>query len=283
MRTNYADLNISFLFDNTAIQIITIMHEHFTRKIPLHSHGSNCFEIHYIPTGYGQLQADQTQYRIAPNTLFITGPHVEHAQQPDDQDPMQEYCIYLKVSPASARNPHTSPLLKLFCSTSFWIGHDTQHLHQLLQQLFQELEQQALGYEQQVRSILSQILVAVIRNYEQNNSHNKKNPPDKQVDQKSLIIEEYFLYEYQSLSLEALSKRLFLSARQTQRLLQEYYGKTFQEKKLEARMSAACTLLEDKSRSIASIAEALGYSSPEQFSCAFRKRYHKTPTQYRSD
>ena len=61
----------------------------------------------------------------------------------------------------------------------------------------------------------------------------------------------------------------------------EYYGKTFQQKKAEARMSAAAILLSDKSRSIASIAEALRYSSGEHFSSAFRKYYNTNPREYR--
>ena len=63
--------------------------------------------------------------------------------------------------------------------------------------------------------------------------------------------------------------------------MKEYYGKTFQEKKAEARMSAAAILLEDKERSITSIANLLGYSSVEHFSSAFRNFYHVSPRQYR--
>lgn len=46
-------------------------------------------------------------------------------------------------------------------------------------------------------------------------------------------------------------------------------------------MSAACILLENSDRSISSIAEALGYSTPEQFSVTFKRQYQLTPTEYR--
>ena len=100
---------------------------------------------------------------------------------------------------------------------------------------------------------------------------------------KSVIIDEYFLYEYQTLSLEELSRRLNLSARQTQRLLMEYYGKTFQQKKAEARMSVAAILLSDQSLSITSIAENLGYSSIEHFSSSFRRFYKTSPREFRKN
>ena len=101
------------------------------------------------------------------------------------------------------------------------------------------------------------------------------------TESKSIIIDEYFLYEYQSLSLDTLANKLRLSTRQTQRLLMDYYGKTFQQKKTEARMSVAAILLSDHTRSITSIAEDLGYSSIEHFSSAFRGFYHISPREYR--
>ena len=46
-------------------------------------------------------------------------------------------------------------------------------------------------------------------------------------------------------------------------------------------MSAAAILLTDKSKNITSIAEELGYSSPEHFSSAFRGYYGTSPREYR--
>ena len=97
------------------------------------------------------------------------------------------------------------------------------------------------------------------------------------------MIEEYFLYQYRSLSLEDLAKRLGLSTRQTERLLQKQYGKTFLQKKTEARMSAAAILLSNAEYSITSIAEELGYSSIEHFTSAFRNYYDMSPRQYRKE
>lgn len=103
------------------------------------------------------------------------------------------------------------------------------------------------------------------------------------TDKTAVIIEDYFLYEYQNLSLEELAVKLGLGTRQTERLLQKHYGKTFLQKKTEARMSAAAILLTDSSRSITSVAEALGYSSIEHFSSAFKNYYQVSPRQYRKE
>lgn len=280
MRTLYTDMNIHFTIDDASVQTLNIVFERFTRTIPSHSHGNGCFEIHYIPFGEGRLKADGQYYDILPNTLFVTGPHIDHAQTPILSDPMQEYCVYFKVR----HSPHPkepSPVMDAFLSTPFWIGKDTQGIHGLMRQLFDELKNRYTGYQTQAQLLLSQLIIFTVRNYEQYRISQTAFPQNGLTDTKSVIIEEYFLYEYSSLSLGDLAQRLNLSPRQTQRLLTEFYGKSFQEKKAEAKMSAAAILLSDKARSITSIAEELGYSSAEHFSSAFRSYYHMSPRQYR--
>lgn len=280
MKTLYTDMDIRFSMDNVSIHALNIVFERFTRTIPSHSHGNGCYEIHYIPFGYGKLIADGQYYDISPNTLYVTGPHVEHAQTPVHSDPMQEYCVYLKIR-SSSQNQKKSPVINAFTSTPFWIGTDTQGIHTLMKQLFSELEHCYTGCQNQVRLLLSQLLIYTVRNYEQHMISQTSFTHNNAAESKSIIIEEYFLYEYQSLSLDTLADRLRLSTRQTQRLLIEYYGKSFQQKKAESRMSAAAILLSDHTRSITSIAEDLGYSSAEHFSSAFRNFYHISPREYR--
>lgn len=149
--------------------------------------------------------------------------------------------------------------------------------------LFDELAKRYTGFQEQVPLLLTQLVILMVRNYEQLQISRSVFTPNNLADSKSVIIEEYFLYEYQDLSLPDLSDRLKLSPRQTQRLLMEYYGKTFQQKKAEARMSAAAILLSDPQKKIAEIAEALGYSSAEHFSSAFRRYHHVSPREYRKE
>lgn len=280
MKTLYTDMDIHFSMDNIQIHALNIVFERFTRTIPSHSHGNGCYEIHYIPSGCGKLIAGGQYYDITPNTLFVTGPHVEHAQTPIQSDPMQEYCVYLKIR-STSQNQKKSPVINAFTSMPFWIGEDTQGIHLLMKQLFHELEYCYTGYQNQVGLLLSQLLIYIVRNYEQRSISQTSFTRNNVTESKSIIIEEYFLYEYQSLSLDALANKLKLSTRQTQRLLMEYYGKSFQQKKAEARMSVAAILLSDKTRTITSIAEDLGYSSIEHFSSAFRNFYQISPREYR--
>ena len=286
MKKLYTDLNIRFTIEQTDFYALNLVFERFLRTIPSHSHGSSSYEIHYIPSGYGHARINQVLYDIVPNTLYITGPHVEHAQVPSREDPMCEYCVYLKVGKQRKKNgevstPQAPSILELFTNTPFWFGQDTQDVHGLMKQLFYELENRYTGYMAQVEALLTLLIVRTARNYEIKQKAKRHFGPSNLGDSKFIILEEYFLYEYQNLSLEDLSRRLGLGIRQTERLLKEYYGKTFLQKKTESKMAAAAILLSDGKRSISSIAGELGYSSPEHFSAAFKRCYQMTAREYR--
>ena len=283
MRISYNNLNLKFTVDYLDFHAIQFSSERFLRSIPRHSHSDNSYEIHYIPYGRGKVKIDRTTCQVVPNTLYITGPHIEHEQIPDKDDPMFEYCIYLKLEKKkySKKAEQTDSYLQAFADTKIWFGQDNHNLHLLMQQIFFELDKKYTGYMQQVTALLQQLVIILIRNYENiPQSMNQVKPFDSDYS-KYLIIEEYFLYEYKDLSLDALSKRLGLSPRQTERLLRQHYDKTFLQKKTEARMSAASILLLDPCKRITNIALDLGYSSVEHFSNAFKRYYNVSARDYR--
>ncbi len=294
MRTLYTNLDIRTTIDDTDFLALNIVFERFLRSMPRHSHGQNSYEMHYIPYGRGKVWIDGSIYQIGPNTLYMTGPFIEHEQIPYPDDPMAEYCIYFKLQKAqvSSASFYTSSLAKptsniresvvqKFESCRFWFGQDSQELYPVMQQLFFELEHKYVGYTEQVEALLKQCVVKLVRNYE-NKSHSKRHfSPSSLADSKYIIVEESFLYEYETITLESLAARLALSPRQTERFLKDYYGKTFLQKKTEARMSAAKIYLEVPEMSIAEIADRLNYSSSQHFSYAFKQYYGISATEYR--
>ncbi len=278
-------LDLQFTEGNWCVHADQISFAPVTHAIPAHSHGSGCYEIHYIPSGYGRAQIQGEFYSIAPNTLYVTGPHIEHAQIPLSENPMLEYCLYIRLEKSKIRPQNFSETpLSAFAETCFWFGEDRENISGYFSDIFQEMQERKAGFTVKIETLLEHLLVHMVRNYFPSSAlagENKKFLPLRAADSMSLMIERVFLYEYRTVTLPDLSSRLGLSSRQTQRLLQEQYGQTFLEKKMQARMSAAALLCSDFSRSISSIAEDVGYSSMEHFSAAFKKYYSVSPREYR--
>lgn len=282
LREVYTDLNINLKINDTAFFVLNIVFERFLRSIPRHSHGNNSYEIHYIPYGCGRVNINDQVYEVTPGTLYVTGPHVEHEQIPDESDPMAEYCLYFRLQkdPAADRKSARSVAHK-FEKTHFWFGPDTQELYPLMQQIFFELNHRYTGYMIQVETLLQQCVVKIVRNYEMKQRSDQHFSPSNLGDSKYIITEESFLYEYETLTLQKLARRLGLSIRHTERFLKEYYGKTFLQMQSEAKMSMAKIYLRDRKWNISEIADRLNYSTVQHFSYAFKKYYGITPSDYR--
>jgi len=295
---NY-NINMKFKLGNVKVQILNIERDILTRMLQKHTHSDNSYELHYISSGLGYVIINNTTYDLAQNTLYVTGPNIEHEQVSDKSNPMEEYCIYFELNTNSDLLVQNSDSFEnILLTQKFWLGSDKYNIYPLFVQLIHELDNRHLGYNIQVESVIKQILVCMVRNYSNGKQYSKGIQYSNGVqysnriygveklnssdinDKRCIITDKYFLYEYSDITLNKLASRLGLGIRQTQRFLLNHYGKTFIKMKFEAKMNAATYLLRHGDGIISQIADDLGYSSSEQFSRVFKKHFGISPSDY---
>ena len=292
---HYNDLNFTFRFENVSFQVSMVSTGKFPGSIPVHSHGKGCYEIHYIRSGSGTVVINGVPWHVAPNTLYTTGPYILHEQIPSPADPMVEYCIYLHVFPDAEKTGRSSSdslrskeakydsFLTPFLERTFWLGQDTQCIQPMFDTIFQELEFKRPGYLPLLTALFQQLIVAIARNYIADENFPAAPESSFGDSSLSLIVEEAFLNEYRTLTLNRLAELIHLSPRQTERLIRQYYGSTFLKKRTEARIGAASVLLKTTALPIGEIAEMTGYSSSEHFSYAFKSCTGKSAREFRRE
>lgn len=278
------NLNITFSIGQYQIHILKFTYECQTWNTPSHMHSSNSYEIHYIPKGKGTLISNQCSYELYPNILYTTGPHVEHQQYSDSDDPTFEYCIYLEIA-ESHNSSHKGTarqkrIMDTFLRYPFWYGKDCADLPITLEQIHAEFSNPGPAASIMLQALFMQFLVKILRNYEPATNAAITYIPIPLI-KAYILIEDSFLLEYNTITLEELANRLGLSTRQTRRILFDQYGQNFLQKRTEARMCAAVTLLKENKYSLSEIASKLGYSCPNHFHTAFKKYYHMTATEYK--
>lgn len=279
----YNNLNYTFQINNVSFQVSMIAIEKFERSVPAHSHGKDCYEIHYIIDGCGIAVIDGKSYPIDKNTLYITGPYIVHEQIPYKPDPMVEFCIYLRIFHKNKKEIKKGSVAFSFEENPFWFGHDSQNINSLIQTVLFEIENKNMGYQAVLQSLFQQLAILVTRNFI---GSELVKPVSETVYNgyiSLLEIEEALLYDYNNITLSKLAERMNISPRQVERLFKQYYDSTFQKKRTEARMSAACVLLKYNKYSIAKIAEITGYSTSEHFSYAFKKYFDINASEYRKN
>ena len=107
-------------------------------------------------------------------------------------------------------------------------------------------------------------------------------PDDTDLNIDRYIMDQFFNHNYHgNSSMEMLAKELNMSLRQTGRILQKTYGKSFREKMNECRLAVAMDLLKNTAKSMTEISELLGYGEPANFSSFIKRQTGKTPAQIR--
>ncbi len=139
------------------------------------------------------------------------------------------------------------------------------------------LVQKSVGYEEQLKAELRLFFVQLAKNFqtEVQSSYEYSQNLDAQ---RIALLEDFFNIEmrFPHCSKQQLADKIGVCERQLTRILKETYNSSFSAILLESRMNMAHAMLENGEKSVAEIAESVGYTSVG----AFRSAYHKFFGQY---
>lgn len=219
---------IKFYWNEYEFSVIQYGKGIYRKDMAGHSHSANSYELHYIAGGCGTLFANGKTYNVSKGDFFITGPNVYHKQNTDKANPLEEIHIYLQGSGKKTNNA----LADAFLSKSFYFcRNDDFEIY--FSKIIAEKDGKAIGYESIVAGYIQILLTEIARQYIPNDIKipiNNGNLNDKRF----LLIENAFIEHPNDLTITKLSEIIGLCERQTQRLLKQYYGKTFTEKIAES-------------------------------------------------
>ena len=254
---NLDHLNIKFKFDTLTVSVTQASHGIFKYACTMHQHSSSTYELHLVSGGKGTLILKDTALALNTGNLYMTGPGIAHGQQTDTNSPMEEYCIALDVK--KNKKAKMSTMAKLFFETTFWFGNDyCSHCLYLFQRLEQESANQEIGYAHNAECLISELIVELIRNYT-GRVQLKEHTNISLTHRRTMLIDQYFLLYYATITESRLCELLALSPRQLQRFLKKNYNKTFSQMRQSARLAKACELYK-KGLPLIEIAEDVGYT-----------------------
>lgn len=94
---------------------------------------------------------------------------------------------------------------------------------------------------------------------------------------------KYMQEHYTTITMKELARFFNYSERHLNRLIQKSTGMSFSQNILKLKMRQVQRLLAKPERSIAAIAEELGYSDASNFRAVFKKYFGCTPQEYRQN
>lgn len=286
----YQDLDLKLQMNNLIINVFYISFEPGGPDWIIGNHCHNTYELHFIPYGRGVLRIDQESYDIVPETFYVTGPGVYHKQIFDSGDPMAECCInfdliqlerYEEKRNHEFLQPEVDLIARTFCETPFWFGRDDLQTHELFRKIRDEFENRYIGYHANICSLIIEVIVNAVRCFTRHQKATYEIPGKSLEDNKRQILDFSMEYEFQTISIEEIARRLGVSVRQAERVIKQYFGMSFREKMNDTRLKQAKHRLRETNLPIEQVAEEVGFKNTTYFRALFKSAEQMTPQEYR--
>lgn len=200
----------------------------FIKDMAGHSHSKNSYELHFIVGGEGRLTTDTRTYNLSRGDFFVTGPHIYHQQSTNPEKPLTEYYLYIQASDKNTNNP----LVSTFLSNHFYFCRNSA-LPDMVEKIIREDTEKKWGYENIIAALMQILMTEITRLYWPDFSVPKERGENLN-DRRFILIEQAFINDPEGITLTKLSSIIGLCERQTQRLLEKYYGMSFSQKKAES-------------------------------------------------
>lgn len=200
----------------------------FRKDMAGHSHSKSSYELHFIVDGEGKLTTDSKTYNLSKGDFFVTGPNVYHKQSTNPENPLTEYHLYIQASDKKTNNA----LVSTFLSNHFYFCKNSELLD-VVEKIIEEDQSKKWGYENIIAALMQILMTEITRLYWPDFRVTNESAENLN-DRRFILIEQAFINDPKGITLTKLSGIIGLCERQTQRLLEKYYGMSFSQKKAES-------------------------------------------------
>ena len=222
------DIMITFKWNDFDFTLVQFGKGVFKKDMTGHSHSKNSYELHYVVDGEGTLITDTATFELEKGNFFVTGPNIYHQQLTNPEKPLTEFHLYIQTSDKKTNNA----LVSTFLSNHFYLCRNCG-FSDIIEKIMQEKTDKKWGYENIISALMQILLTEITRLYWPGFVDNKESGANLN-DRRFILIEQAFINDPEGITLGKLSQMIGLCERQTQRLLEKYYGMSFSQKKAEA-------------------------------------------------
>lgn len=252
-------------------------------KTLMHSHA--IFELHLLLRGNAELETEEQSLHMLPNDVALVFPDVFHKFSQEDKGTQ-----IVSISFSLNRNNKTGgedylQLIKEQISHRRDILFYSQNttMTDCMKKVIAAIYSKKPFAEEKVRAQFVLLFTElfsplVMRDSAEMDEYNE----GAEYDTRIAMIENYFNDHYmEDITLKKLADLLYLSEKQTHRMIEKAFGTGFRDQLTKMRLRSAKKFLRDGADDIARVAEEVGYQSYNGFYMAFKRSTGVTPQAYR--
>jgi AraC-like DNA-binding protein len=238
-------------------------------------HWHEHLELHYITEGKADFHLGQSTYNVVPGDLVIINPSELHAIYAT-QKPYHARVIIFDIADIAQElascNYIFAPIIK-----------DDPTIGDLSQRIFSEMQEARLGWKQQCKALVLELLVYLCRNcVVQSLQLRESVRRRKNLDRLNLVLCYIEANYCQDISVMQLANMVYLSEDRFAHLFRESIGIAPIQFINDLRLKKALTLLRMQEYTATEVAEIVGFRDYNNFERQFRKRFGCTPKDVKS-
>lgn len=274
---------LNFNIGNISIKLSMQGFSSITDKVGSSTHSHAEYEYHFVMSGDAIIKFDDKTLNLTQNNAALVFPGVFHKFSKSKTE-----SNVLSLSFSIKRNrygvDYYSKIQSKLGKINYLFLEENPTITELIRGIITTIYSQNVFATEEIRARLTLLFTNIFSKLTSNKNTPDKIPSTQEYDTRVYIIEEYFNEHYnENISLKELSSRLYLGEQQTERIIKKIYGVGFRQRLSKIRIKSAMELLSETNKTIAEIAESVGYESYNGFYSAFKRLTNTLPEKWRSN
>ena len=275
---------IELILGNIKVKIHVLgLTQQATKTNPLtHSHAS--FEFHTMLRYGANLEFDGESSRLSEGESVLIFPGVFHRfSEQDDGSAIASFSFFIERCVSKKEDYYSLIAEKINPKNPSYLLFRNELAAEYIKKIMIKIFSSDPFASEEIRALFILLFSAIFSEMTQADAKKPYTAPNyENFDARTLMIENYLNANYtKNIKLYDLAGELYLSTKQTERMVQQIYGRSFLKQVLRMRIKSAKELLSESELEIRAIAEKVGYQSYNGFYLAFKRVTGMTPEEYR--
>ncbi|MBZ4644947.1 MAG: hypothetical protein PWR27_835 [Petroclostridium sp.] len=282
---NLSELDLKIIADNLLIDVLWFRAMVNEGDWIINRHTHSTYEFHFISSGCCRVILDGGEFKASAGEFYLTAPGIHHEQRNIGKEKFIEYSLNCDISLIEDKISEAYYLIRILRETPCMIFKDSQGAIRLFDKALGEAHQQNIGFYNNIKSIVVQIITAAARAMNRDSAVRYDVPFKRKKDDYRFLQIQKFIEDNISnpISTIDVARYMCLSDKQVCRIIKERMGISTKDFILQMKLKKSKELLENTGLSIKEIADALGFSSEYYFSQFFKRHEGFPPGIFRDN
>ena len=279
---NLFNINFSAIFDKNFV------HENWIKYAPTTPHSHETWELYFVKSGMVLMDCRHEKIAVGAGQSVVIPPETDHfivSTEDDASFGSIRFCFSIlendKIGISINELLEKSALIPIGCEKEIIAEFD--HLRHLYND-YSEQQDKKLWLYPKVTAQAMVFFASILETISKTEAPVSNSGFNTKKDISPMIIEFFMLYASDdSITINNLAENLNYSVSQTNRILNQKFGKSFRTLMRETRIKKAKYYLTRTDFSIQKISDILGFKEPKNFNKSFKETVGITPTVYRKN